>query len=53
VLIVTINDIPGREIQRVCGTAGQAVPVTDAAKYTAQQLGHGAGGLDQMLRILM
>ena len=26
------------------GTAVQAVPVTDAAKYTAQQLGYGAGG---------
>jgi len=25
------------------GTAVQAVPVTDAAKYTAQQLGYGAG----------
>jgi uncharacterized protein YbjQ (UPF0145 family) len=53
VLIVTTNDIPGWEIQRVCGAAGHAVPVTDAAKYTAQQLGHAAGGLDQMLRMLM
>jgi uncharacterized protein YbjQ (UPF0145 family) len=26
------------------GTAVQAAPVTDAAKYTAQQLGYGAGG---------
>jgi hypothetical protein len=26
------------------GTAVQAVPVTDAAKYTAQQLGYGAAG---------
>ena len=25
-------------------TAVQAVPVTDAAKYTAQQLGYGVGG---------
>ncbi|MDT5213621.1 MAG: hypothetical protein QOK18_1860 [Mycobacterium sp.] len=25
------------------GTAVQAVPVTEAAKYTAQQLGYGAG----------
>ena len=25
------------------GTAVQAVPITDAAKYTAQQLGYGAG----------
>jgi uncharacterized protein YbjQ (UPF0145 family) len=103
VLIVTTNDLPGWEIQRVCGevfgltvrsrnafaqigagfksmfggelqgmtknladsrneamnrliaearsrggnaivgTAVQAVPVTEAAKYTAQQLGYGAG----------
>ena len=26
------------------GTAVQAVPVTEAAKYTAQQLGYGGGG---------
>ena len=26
------------------GTAVQAVPVTDAAKYTASQLGYGTGG---------
>ena len=86
-LVVTTNDIPGWEIQRVCGevfgltvrsrnafaqmgghfkssmqcvstppswatsgprsaaygTAVQAVPVTDGAKYTAQQLGYGGG----------
>ena len=26
------------------GTSVQAVPVTEAAKYTAQQLGYGGGG---------
>jgi hypothetical protein len=32
------------------GTAVQAVPVTEAAKYTAQQLGYGAGAQLQGLR---
>jgi uncharacterized protein YbjQ (UPF0145 family) len=92
-LVVTTNDLPGWEIQRVCGevfgltvrsrnafsqmgaeargrggnaivamrfdttelgdvwseicaygTAVQAAPVTDAAKYTAQQLSYGGAG---------
>jgi uncharacterized protein YbjQ (UPF0145 family) len=37
---------PGVVWTEICayGTAVQAVPVTDAAKYTASQLGYGTGG---------
>jgi hypothetical protein len=39
-LDTTENSDVWREIC-ACGTAVRAVPVTDAAKYTAGQLGHG------------
>ncbi|BBY57994.1 hypothetical protein MSAR_11300 [Mycolicibacterium sarraceniae] len=49
-VVVTTNDIPGWDptwLTLVCtgcayGTAVHAVPVSDAATYTAQQLGYGA-----------
>jgi hypothetical protein len=47
VLVVTTNDTTelGDVWTEICayGTAVQAVPVTDGAKYTASQLGYGAG----------
>jgi hypothetical protein len=51
VLIVTTE--PGAVWTEICafGTARQAVPVTDAAKHTAQQLGYGAGGLARLFRM--
>ena len=46
--VVTLTGTPvdsGEVRTEICayGTAVQAVPVTDGAKYTAQQLGYGGG----------